>query len=194
LFHNCDAFLADSDHRADSKTQACRQAIDGFARDLEASLFDGSPWPAGWIGDARECRSRMIAASLNLGDRPAFPPICALIDPSDLPGEIRVPTHLSPPFSGSAWEGIRIIDDPAIRRAVLWLLGWWTCPAWDVGCRPSWARRAGQSFLDKTLAVSRRYRRGANRVAASGPPARLRRARHHPEPGATAMPGGPRRD
>jgi hypothetical protein len=97
---------------------------------------------------------------LNLGDRPAFPQICTLIDPSELPGEIRVPTHLSPPFNGSIWEGIRMIDDPAIRRAVLWLLGWWTCPAWDNGWRPSWARRvpAVQSSLKTALSVGRKPR------------------------------------
>jgi hypothetical protein len=128
-------------HPAEDDGEACLAAIDHFGRTLEGALFFGRPWPDGWAVPPQRVRSILLAVSLNLSEEYAFPPVSRLVYPSLLAGCVRPPFHAMSPFRGEPWEAFRAIADPALRRAAIWLVAWWTCPDWSERWRPGWTSR-----------------------------------------------------
>jgi hypothetical protein len=134
----------------------CAIAIDAFAQVLEHALFDSGSWPADWRLSARECRDLLLKLTVNVNDGPDLSLMCRFIDPSVHPRDLRTARHLLVPCNGEPWGAFRAIDDPAVRRAALWLVAWWTRPDWDQSLSPAWAPRCPKSIVGGLIAGSMR--------------------------------------
>jgi len=148
-----------SDNHAIAMTEekcVCLAAIEHFGRTLEGALFFDCPWPTHWALSPQRARSALLAASLNLSQEEAFPPLSRMIHPSMMTGLVRTPLHVLSPLRGPPWEAFRAIADPMLRRAALWLVGWWTCPEWLDAWRPDGFRgKTSELIPDQPAAVDR---------------------------------------
>lgn len=126
------------------------QRIEGFARAIEATLYDQVPWPKDWFGDAYLARGLVLAASLNLQPAPDFPIACAVIAPAEIDPWLSTSPHLHPALTGCPWDTFRRIADPAQRRRAFWFAGCLLVPELDSGLprRLSWLEKSARLRRD----------------------------------------------
>jgi hypothetical protein len=119
----------------------CAVAIDAFAQVLEQALFESGPWREGWRFSAKKCKDLLLEMTVDVGGGPGLSLMSRFIDPSIHPRDLKVPRGLVTTGAGGPWGAFRAINDPGVRRAALWLVGWWACPNWPPALSPSWAPR-----------------------------------------------------
>jgi len=126
----------------EAEALACLAAIDDFGCSLDGALFHRQPWPVGWKVSPLVARELLCWLCFNAGSEEDFAPVCRLVCPDKaLARYVRVPSHPVPPLRGQPWEKFRSIADPSLRRAALWVVGWWACPEWRNEWRPGWVER-----------------------------------------------------
>lgn len=154
--------------------------VEHVGRTLEAVLFEGAAWPADWRLSAEQTRAALLAVSLNLGADDAMLPTSRIVAPTFLEEWVHVPRHAVGPVRGDPWTAYQGIADPALRRAALWLVAWWTVPGLPDAWRPGWfSRERGDIHPDAALAAHRPVRAVAHAagVAATDPRDQVPRVR-----------------
>jgi hypothetical protein len=110
--------------------------IDTLAQTLEACLWRGASWPAGWRGSPHAARALLIRCLCNLAWERALPPVAQLWVPASLTSLIGFPQRHMAPLYGVPWEAVRRVGRPAWRRAGLWLVAGQVIPDIPKRCQP----------------------------------------------------------
>ena len=127
---NCDTRLTVAD-------QEILDLIDRFAIALELSLFEQAKWPIGWRGNAFSARDRLLRAACNTRVR-TYSPRSSTSNSGALYAYVHGPRHLMDPAEPLTWDMFRAMEDPAHRRAALWVAAWQLVPNLDASLSPGW--------------------------------------------------------
>ncbi len=111
--------------------------IDSFGATLERALFFGEPWPAHWQGCPQSARQRLLQVTFRRSDGTDSPLLANVAPGETLAPFVRCGRHVHA-GGENTWEHFRGINDPAIRRAALWVVAWMSIPGLPASLSPGW--------------------------------------------------------